>query len=114
MTSPHEGAVPAGPGPDRRIRGRRVAGGIAVAILGHLVTVAIALPTLTASEQTLDNMTWFIGALFGQVVLFLGCLCVGIVLIVRRERGFGLGLLIGWAVGLLVISGVCVPALRSG
>ena len=116
MTPPPEGwTVPPPPGGDRQIKGSRVAAGIAVAILGHLLTVALAIPSFTTSGNT--GINWFIAALIGQAVLFLACLTVGIVLAVRGDRGFGMGLIIGWAVGIIVLPvigfGACVVALRA-
>jgi hypothetical protein len=92
-----------------------VAAGIAVAFLGHLLTVALAVPTFTGSGQ--QNANWLIAALIGQAVLFVACLVIGIVLLTRGDKGFGLGLIIGWALGIIVLPvvgfGACIVALRS-
>jgi hypothetical protein len=106
---------PPPPRGDRPIRGWRVTGGFAIAFVGHLLTVALAVPTLTGSGN--QSMNWLVAALIAQAALFVACLTVGIVLLVRGDRGLGLGLIIGWAVGLIVLPvigfGACVVALRS-
>lgn len=118
MTPPPDGWTvpppPPSPGGDRPIRGSRVTLGIGLALLGHLVTVALAIPSFTSSDE---HGLWLGAALIGQAVLFLVCLVLGIVLTVRGDRGIGIGLLIGWAVGIIVLPvvgfGACVVALRS-
>ena len=104
------------PSGDRPIRGGKVAAGIGVAILGHLVTIGIAVLGILASAQA--SLAWLTVALAAQVALFAACLTVGIVWIVKRDRGFGLGLLIGWAVGVIVLPvvgfGVCVALVNQG
>lgn len=118
MTPPPDGWTvppsPPSPGGDRPIRGSRVALGIGLALLGHLVTIALAIPSFTGADE---HGLWLGVALVGQALLFIACLVIGIVLIVRGDRGIGIGLLIGWAVGIIVLPvvgfGVCVIALRS-
>ena len=118
MTPPPGGwtvpTPPPPPGGDRPIRGSRVALGIGLALLGHLITVALAIPSFTTPDE---YGLWLGAALTGQAVLFVACLVLGIVLIVRGDRGIGLGLLIGWAVGIIVLPvigfGACIVALRS-
>jgi hypothetical protein len=50
--------------------------------------------------------------------VFIGCLTFGIIWIAKYDKGIGVGLLIGWAVGALVLPvvgfGVCVWALNQG
>ena len=52
--------------------------------------------------------------LLGQAVVFLGCLVTGIILTVKHDGGIGVGLLIGWAIGVIVAPivgfGVCAWA----
>ena len=94
--------------------------GIGLAMFGHLLTIVPAIPVLTASTPGGDAVgTAVIVMLVAQVVVFLGCLVAGIVLLAgeRVSRGLGLGLLIGWAVGVLVVPvvgfGLCVQAISS-
>ncbi|HET9517010.1 MAG TPA: hypothetical protein VFO77_04720 [Actinoplanes sp.] len=100
---------PQPPGQRRPIEGRRVAIGVAIAIGAHLLTLA-AIPIGSLFQD---------GAILGafvflalQGLLFLTLLVVGIVLTVRQDGGIGVGLLIGWALGVLVSFGGCVALLN--
>ncbi|GAA1750416.1 hypothetical protein [Luedemannella helvata] len=113
---------PTGPGrpPKPPITPGWVFAGIGLAMLGHLLTIVPAIPVLAASTPGGDAVgTAVIVMLIAQVVVFLGCLVAGIVLLAgeRVSRGLGLGLLIGWAVGVLVVPvvgfGLCVQAISS-
>lgn len=88
--------------------------GIGLAILGHLVIIGAIVLVAYLSQDLNASLT--VG-LLGELVLFAACIAAGIVWIVRLDRGIGVGLLIGWAVGALVLPvvgfGVCV-ALVSG
>lgn len=105
---------PPPPSGDRPIRGGKVAAGIGVAIAGHLLTIGVAVVGVAATTAGV----WLVVALALQLALFVACLTIGIVWIVKRDRGFGLGLLIGWAVGVIVLPvvgfGVCVALLNQG
>ena len=105
---------PPPPSGDRPIRGGKVAAGIGVAIAGHLVTIGVAVLGILLTNAA----AWLVVALVLQVALFAACLTIGIVWIVKRDRGFGLGLLIGWAVGVIVLPvvgfGVCVALINQG
>jgi hypothetical protein len=105
---------PPPPSGDRPIRGGKVAAGIGVAIAGHLVTIGVVVLGILLTSAA----AWLVVALALQVALFAACLTIGIVWIVKRDRGFGLGLLIGWAVGVIVLPvigfGVCVALLNQG
>jgi hypothetical protein len=102
------------PSGGRPIRGGKVAAGIGLAIGGHLVTIAVAVLGILATNAA----AWLVVALVLQVVLFAACLTIGIVWIVKRDRGLGLGLLIGWAVGVIVLPvvgfGACIVLLNQG
>ena len=89
------------------MRARRVWAGIGIALLGHVVVIVVPLAIGSAG---IGGALWTWLALFGELALFVACLTVGIVLITRRERGIGLGLLIGWPVGVVITFGVCVYA----
>jgi hypothetical protein len=80
----------------------------------HLLTLGVA-----GAGFAVDDMDIvLIGVsvlLLGQVLVAAACLTIGIVLTARRDGGIGIGLLIGWAVGVLVVPavgfGMCVTAL---
>jgi hypothetical protein len=105
---------PPPPGARPRIRGRRVATGLAFALAGHLATIALMLAGLVVGDKGFVSGAGLLVMLGGQLLLFVVCLVVGIVLTVRHD-GVGVGLLIGWAVGLLVAPvsgfGLCVWAI---
>ena len=111
MTDPQLG-VPAAPQPRRRpIEGRRVAMGVGIAIAAHLLTLVPMLFGL--ADPNFGARAVFI-FLIAQVLVALTLIVVGIVRIVRQDGGVGVGLLIGWAVGVLVSFGGCVALLRAG
>jgi hypothetical protein len=103
--------------PRSRILGRRVAAGIGVALLAHLLTVLVMVVGIATDNSEFATGAGLMVMLVGQVVVFLGCLIVGIVLTARQEPGFGVGLLIGWGLGLLVTPvagfGLCVWLLNA-
>lgn len=105
---------PVTPG-DRPIRGGRVTLGVALAIAGHLVTIAIVVAGAYADNQNIG--TWVTVALAGQLLVFVLCLVFGILNLARWDRGLGLGLLVGWAAGVIVLPvigfGVCVVIVNS-
>jgi hypothetical protein len=101
------------PGPPRRrIQGRWVAAGIAAALLGHLAAIA-----LLFVDPNGDN--GIVYALVGEVVVFLACVAGGITALAMRSGnpGLGVGLLVGWAVGVVVLPaigfGLCVQAMNQ-
>ena len=111
---------PPPPPPERPIRGRKVAAGIGWAALGQVVAIGVGVlvTILLARGDNSEN------ALYGvylemllQLVLFVACVALGIVWIVRRDRGLGIGLLIGWAVSVIVFPfagiGVCIALVNS-
>lgn len=111
---PYQGPLPPNPRP---IRGGRVALGIGAAVLAHILSIALGLgvgAALSGGDQLSGAL---LTILIGQVLVFVACIALGIVLLVRGDRGIGLGLLIGWAVGVLVLPvvgfGVCVAALSG-
>lgn len=103
--------------PQRRpVKAGRVFAGLGIAIAAHLLTLVVALAGLAAGS---DDVIWaglWIG-LGAQLLVFLACLAVGIILTVRQDGGIGIGLLIGWAVGVLIIPvlgfGLCVAAYNN-
>jgi hypothetical protein len=107
------------PPEDRPIHGRRVALGIGAVFAVHalLLTLAIVIPlsTVRSSDQIGVVLSAIVGA---ELVLFVSCLVVGILQLVRGDRGVGVGLLVGWAVSVIVMPvvgfGVCVAIVSSG
>jgi hypothetical protein len=88
------------------IRAGHVWAGIGLATLGHLLTIVVTLVALSSGGNAVLIM-----GLGSQAALFVGCLTLGIVLLTRQERrGVGLGLLIGWGVGVIVLPVVGVGA----
>jgi hypothetical protein len=113
-TTPPPPRVPFPPGARPPIRGRRVALGVALAIAGHLLTVGIAVLFVRSGGA---GAAWLSAGLIAQALLFIACLVIGIVLISRGDRGLGIGLIIGWAVGVIVIPvvgfGACILLISS-
>ncbi|GAA3186457.1 hypothetical protein ACFO1B_11810 [Dactylosporangium siamense] len=115
--------VPSPPPPngqERPIRGRKVAAGLGIAAGAQVLAIGIGVLVTIALAST-DNSE---NALFGvylelllQLVLFVACLVIGIVWIARRDRGLGLGILIGWAVSVIVFPvagiGVCIAIVNA-
>lgn len=108
----------------RPIRTGRVLAGIGIAIAGHLLTILIGwIVSLFYQSPSGGNDTAVLNYLFvagaGQVILAIAALTVGIILTVKgRDGGVGVGILIGWAIGLIITPvvgfGVCVLVINSG
>jgi hypothetical protein len=104
---------------DRPILGRRVAIGVGIAIGGHLLTIGITVLAAYVAAQSPEpsGAGWLVLGLISQLVLFVACLTIGIVWIVNRDRGIGLGLIIGWAVGVVVLPvigfGACIVLINN-
>lgn len=104
--------TPPPPPGQRPIRGARIALGIGIALGAHLLTIGLGVGVGAIAAGS-DPVTPAVITLFAtQVLVFLGCLVAGILLIVRSDRGLGIGLLIGWAVGVIVLPvigvGICI------
>ncbi|HZM79067.1 MAG TPA: hypothetical protein VFC19_25335 [Candidatus Limnocylindrales bacterium] len=124
MTVSPDWTPPPPPPPDpggsgrRPIRPGRVWTGIGIALGGHLLTILIGwlVAILISGEQVLN---FLLVATAGQILLAIAALVVGIILTVKgQDGGIGVGLLIGWAVGLIISPvigfGVCVSLSNSG
>jgi hypothetical protein len=110
--------VPPPPRPPRRpVKGARVVAGVGIALAGHLLTLVVLAAGVAIGNSEVVG-AGFVIILGGQFLLLVVCLAVGITLTSRQDGGIGVGLLIGWAVGLLVTPvagfGLCVAALDSG
>ena len=105
-----------GPPLRRPVRAGRVVAGVGIALAGHLLTLVVSVAG-AAVGNTDVSIAGFYTVVGGQILLAAGCLVVGIVLTVRQDGGFGVGLLIGWGVGLLfapvVGIGLCLNALSE-
>lgn len=88
----------------RPIRGRRVALGVTLALLGHLLTVGLGF-TAAQFDSRPDWLTLWVLA---QGVLLIGCVIAGVLLLTRGDRGIGLGVLVGWAGGAVLIPVIAV------
>jgi len=116
MTTPHDGqhaaprhvpAEPAPPAPAAALRGRRYsAGWVWLGILAGLAGLFAMLLLAQAAELAL-LASWLGLAIFVPLVVGIALLAVGGD---PRRRGFGLGLMIGWGVLLLVGVGLYVAA----
>ena len=95
------------PKPRRPIERRRVTIGVGIAIAAHLLTLLPMLGVFADTGAAIAGAFLFFVA---QLILFVTLLVVGIVRTVKQDGG--VGLLIGWAVGL-VISFACFAALLS-
>lgn len=100
----------------RPIRGRRVFAGVGIALAGHLATLVVPAIGVVANIEDVAFAGLWLG-IVGQLVLLAACLAVGITLTVRQDGGIGIGLLIGWAVGLLITPvvgfGLCIAAIEN-
>ena len=98
---PWGGYPPPGPQP-RRGRGWEIFGGV---VVGGIATIVLPLMSLAVVEQ----------AGFGAIIvalLLVPILGVGL-LFSDSSRPWGVGILIGWAVALIVVGGSCVALLAS-
>ncbi|MDI1465526.1 hypothetical protein QEZ54_31610 [Catellatospora sp. KI3] len=116
--SPAAVAVQPGPAPAMspdQYRARRMWRGAGIAALGHAATVGAATLAALAFARPGDGYyydsdlesAYIATGLLSQLVLGMTVLVYGITRIVKRDS-LGVGLLVGWAVGLLVTP---IPAL---
>jgi hypothetical protein len=101
---------PPGEAEGRPIRGWRVTAGIGLAMLGHAVIAAVAVLVSVRSHSP-QGATIVLPA---EAVLLAVCLTLGVVLLVRGDRGLGLGLIVGWAGAMAVAVVVGVLGLFYG
>ncbi|MBV1854927.1 hypothetical protein [Catellatospora tritici] len=102
-------APPAPPINPFQARARRMWRGAGLAALGHLATILAAVVAALAFgrpapgdyDTDLESM-YAAGGLLSQGLLAVAALTYGIVRIVRRDSGLGVGVLVGWGVGLMV------------
>jgi hypothetical protein len=108
MTQPPSGPPPWGHyppppgGQPKRGRGWEIFGGV---VVGGIATVVLPLMSLAVVDQT--GFGAIIVALLLVPILGLG------LLFSASSRPWGLGILIGWAVALIVVGGSCVAILAS-
>jgi hypothetical protein len=104
--------IPAPPPPPRRpIRFKRVVIGFGIALAAHLLTLV---PVLFGFVDQDWGVTGAVVFLILQALLFPTLITLGIVFTVRQDGGIGVGLLIGWAIGVLVSFGGCFALLNAG
>jgi hypothetical protein len=79
-------------------------------VIGVIVAEFFAFNNTTTSVPV-----WIMVAL--EALFLVACVAIGAVLMTRGERGIGLGLVIGWAVGVIVLpvvgAGVCVAVFAT-
>jgi hypothetical protein len=107
-------------GQDRPIHGRKVAAGLGIAAGAQVLAIAIGVGATIAFAASDNSENALLGVyleMLLQLVLFVGSLVIGIVWIARRDRGLGLGILIGWAVSVIVFPvvgvGVCIAIVNA-
>jgi magnesium-transporting ATPase (P-type) len=112
---------PPPPGPQRPIHTRRVFAGIGLVFAAQVVAVLIGLAVVLIGSRSANSENAVLGfyvEIFLQVALFVACLVTGIVWIVRKDRGVGLGLLIGWGASVLICPvigiGACLALVNQG
>jgi len=102
--------------PPQPIRTGAVWAGIGLAVLGHLMCAGLVAAALWGAGDAADQAL-IGGSLLGQLVLFAAVVTAGTVLIVKGDRGLGIGLFIGWAAGLIVLPlvgfGLCVALVSA-
>jgi hypothetical protein len=100
------------PSPARRpIAFRRVAIGFGIAVGAHLLTLVPMLFGVVHRSWGPTGALVFFGL---QVLLFPTLLVLGIVGTARQDGGIGVGLMIGWAIGVIVSFGGCVALINAG
>jgi hypothetical protein len=117
---------PPQPGPGGSgIKPGRVFLGVGIVLGIHLLTLVLAwvIALIFASDGLGSSVSgdragiFLIVALVLQGLLMIAALTVGIILAVRKDGGIGIGIIIGWAVGIMISPvvgfGVCV-AILSG
>ncbi|OLB66174.1 MAG: hypothetical protein AUI10_03425 [Actinobacteria bacterium 13_2_20CM_2_72_6] len=117
-----EWTVPAPPrtATDRPIRGWRIGAGIVLAVSAHLVLTGsgVALFRSGFGDAYLEGggFLGFVLLLAIQGALVVCCALPGFLLLLFGDRGFGIGLLIGWAAGvapLVLLGYLTVSAART-
>lgn len=98
------------PPPGRPIRTRSVLLGILTPVVLFSALNGIAALMVPQGEDAAIN-AFFVYLPIGIVVLSVLTLVGGVLMIVLGDRGFGIGLLCGWALGVIVGGGVCLAVL---
>ncbi|WP_433057359.1 hypothetical protein [Dactylosporangium sp. CS-033363] len=111
---------PPPPMPERPIRTRQVFLGIGLVMAVQLVAVLIGVGAVVLGNNSSNSENGLIGVwleLLLQFAIFVACLATGIVWIVHKDRGLGLGLLIGWGASVLICPavgiGVCLAIVSN-
>ncbi|GGJ84004.1 hypothetical protein GCM10010123_12140 [Pilimelia anulata] len=99
------------PAPPRPVDPGRVAAGVGLACVAHLLTILPLLFLFLGEDSSASAGFVFGFPLVGQVLVLLGCVLGGALLIARRDGGMGIGLLAGWPVGLILALAVSGAAL---
>ncbi len=117
---PSEQSPPPRPGPSgpRRFDSSSVTLGAVVGFFGTPLLLVVAVIVVNGVARALDGVSAApLVVLVVALVVFLGPLIAAIVRASRhgspQQRGFALGVAIGWAVFLVVGAGACVALLRQ-
>ncbi len=104
LTSEWTVPAPPGTGTDRPIRAWRIGAGIALALAGHLGLtwsgLALVRAALGGEYSDGGGILAFLVLLIVQAALVVCCALPGLLLLLFGDRGFGIGLLVGWAAGV--------------
>src|SRR2546423_7671589 len=117
-----EWTVPAPPriATGRPVRGWRLVAGVLLSLVGHLLVTGfgVAVVRTGADGAYLEDggfVALFLLLIF-EIALVLCCALPGLLLLLFGDRGFGIGLLIGWALGvaaLVLLAYLTVVAART-
>jgi hypothetical protein len=84
----------------------RIAAGIGIALAGHLPASGLWLLSFYAFvyDASPDSL-FMVGCLviLLQMALFAGCAVTGSVMVIRGDRGIGVGMLVGWVTGIIAL-----------
>jgi hypothetical protein len=117
-----EWTVPAPPdtGTDRPIRAWRIGAGVVLALAGHLGLtwsgLALVRAALGGEYSDGGGILAFLVLLSVQAALVVCCALPGLLLLLFGDRGFGIGLLVGWSVGvgtLILLAYLTLSAART-
>ncbi|GAA4575528.1 hypothetical protein GCM10023176_45000 [Micromonospora coerulea] len=94
---------PASPTPIAR---GRFAAGVGITVAGHLPASGLWLVSYHSFIYFATPDSLFLvdcAVILLQLALFAGCVLPGGWLVIRGDRGIGLGLLVGWAAGIIAL-----------
>src|SRR2546421_9136111 len=115
VPAPPRGAI------GRPVRAWRLVAGIVLAVVAHLGLtgsgIALIRALLGGGYLEGDGILTFLVLLIVEGALVICCALPGLLMVLFGDRGFGIGLLIGWAIGvaaLVLLAYLTVVAARTG